>query len=56
MGIYSSFKDQSSIVAIGKIGFLFTCDSYLSKFAFITLYAPFNAIDYSMLIDLPNTY
>ena len=38
-----------------KIGFLFTCDSYLSNFAFITLYAPFSAINCSMLIDLPTT-
>ena len=55
MGIYSSFKDGSSIVAIGKISFLFTCGSYLSNFAFITLYAHFSAIDCSMLIDLPTT-
>ena len=44
MGIYSSFKDRSNILAIGNIGFLFTYDLYLSNFAFITLYAPFNAM------------
>ena len=53
VGIYSNFKDGSSIVTIGKVGFLFTYGSYLSNFVFITIYAPFSAIDCSMLIGLP---
>ena len=40
---------------MGKIGFLFTCGSYLSNVVFITVYAPFSAIDCSMLIGLPIT-
>ena len=55
IGIYSSFTDISRIIVIWKIGFLFTCDSYLSNFAFITMYAPLRTIDCSMFIGLPTT-
>ena len=55
IGIYSSFKDGPSIVAKRKIDFLFTCDSYLSNFAFITLYAALSVIDCSMLISVSTT-
>ena len=56
IGIFSSFKEGSSNVLIGNIGFLYTCDSYLSIFAFFRVYAPLSAIDYFVLISVPTTY